>query len=481
MSFVFEPVCNDFRKKDDEIPGGVDPFLSERLPWAAVHGDLPRVQECSIGGANINERGREKRTALIEASCYGRLSVVEFLIAQSPAFNVKDTLGRTALMHAAENGHHAVCLALVNSKRVDMNTTDLKKWTALMFASAGGHADIVAFLVSAHADINTREAQNKTALELAGTQNRQPGAAASAAAVRAALEGERARVVREVVLEGARKGYSEVIVKSLEKGATHLDLSHALLAAASSGHVYIVEQLLQAKANINFQTAPQLVEHDPSGQLTPREGQQSGSALLLAASAGHLQVLDFLIESQANVNQLSDDGSVLAPDRGISPLWVACKNGYVEEVRSCIQAAADLEVKDWDSTTPLIVATKEGHDEVVELLLQVGANVFSQDVFGRTAGDMALLHQQWECAKLLLPAKEEPPATALLEFVPRVKPKGPLPQEKHALLASIDRVFGDVVKDIEACGADTRSSRAHTSPPRSDPESRATSAALSRV
>lgn len=375
-------------------------------------------------------------------------------------------------MHAAENGHLAVCQALVDSKRVDMNTTDTKKWTALMFAATGGHADIVSFLVGAHADINIRDAQSKTALELATRPD------AAGAAVRAALEAERARVVREVVLEGARKGYSEVISKALEKGATRLDLSHALLAAASSGHVYIVEQLLEAKAEINFQHPPKRPD-DKSGQHTPREGQQSGSALLLAASAGHCQVLDFLIEARANVNQLSDDGSVLASDRGISPLWVSCKNGYVDEVRSLIQAAADLESKDWDKTTPLIVSTKEGHDEVVEVLLQVGANVFAQDVFGRTAGDLALQHQQWECAKLLLPAKEEPCATALLELKARVQPKTAPPQEKHALLASIDRVFGEVVKDIEgACGVERGTEL--SSPPRSDPESRATSAAYSR-
>merc|ERR1719248_380546 len=160
---------------------------------------------------------------------------------------------------------------------------------------------------------------------------------------------------------------------------------------------------------------------------TPREGQQSGSALLLASANGHIRVVSQLLASAADVNLLADDGGTLNPDRGLSPLWVAAKNGYEDVVMACINAHADLEVRNWDGTTPLIIATKEGHDHVVAGLLQVGANVFAKDMFGRTAGDIALAAVQQKesaesamaCAKLLLPAKTQPPLTHGVELVPR--------------------------------------------------------------
>jgi len=65
---------------------------------------------------------------------------------------------------------------------------------------------------------------------------------------KAILQGTRAKRVREVTLEGARKGFAAVIEKAVRRGAIEEDLSLALLAASSSGHDDIVVQLLAAKA-----------------------------------------------------------------------------------------------------------------------------------------------------------------------------------------------------------------------------------------
>jgi ankyrin repeat protein len=446
MSFVFEPVMADFRKIDDEIPGGVDPFLSERLPWAAVHGDLARVQECMVGGANIDERGRQRRTALMEASSYGCVDVVEYLLAQNPMFNAKDAEGNTAIIHAAKNGHLNVCQALVNSKCIDLNMQDSKRWTALMWAAYEGHTSVVKFLVDASANSAVQDAQGRTALRLAT----EPG-------VVAILRGTRARRVREVTLEGARKGFAAVIEKAAQRGASEEDLSNGLLAASSSGHEDIVAQLLEANAKIDFQITTISDEATPG---TPREGQQSGSALLLAAANGHNRVVDLLISRQADINLLADDGVTLNPDRGISPLWVAAKNGCVDVVKACIHAHADLEVRNWDGTTPLIIATKEAHAEVVQSLLEVGANVFAKDMFGRTAGDIALQalpnvadgDPRMLCANLLLPAKTEPPETEKLVFEPRPVTDTKRPQESGASIAALDRLFESVVSNINKAG-----------------------------
>lgn len=386
------------------------------------------------------------------------------LLNQNPQFNAKDNEGKTALIHAAENGHRHVCEALVNSKCIDINMQDAKRWTALMWAAHCGHTDVVQFLVGASADSAVHDAGGRTALQLAdpGVRN---------ASVLAILEGERAQRVREVTLEAARKGFANVISKAVAELLRHdalEDMSLALLAASSSGHEGIVEQLLSSRANINFALKPKSQASDGEATGTPREGQQSGSALLLAAANGHNAVVNLLIGRLADINLLAEDGSTLAPDHGISPLWVAAKNGCVDVVKACITAHADLEVCNWDGTTPLIIATKEGHAEVVRGLLEVGANVFAKDMFGRTAGDIALLAvgQQGnadavasalECANLLLPAKTPPPLTQTLELLPRVVSPPARSGEGGPSLTSLERVFGSVCSNILSAGSQRRS------------------------
>jgi len=415
-----------------------------------VHGDLARVQECMVGGANIDERGRQRRTALMEASAYGRVDVVEYLLNQNPQYNSKDSDGHTALMHGAKNGHLAVCEALVNSKCVDLNMQDAKRWTALMWAAHNGHTPVVQYLVNASANSAVQDAQGRTAVDLA-----------TAASSKAILEGTVAKRVREVTLEGARKGFANVIERAVLRGATEEDLSLALLAASSSGHDNIVVQLLAAKASINFQMIDKVGSAAEPG--TPREGQQSGSALLLASANGHIRVVNQLLASAADVNLLADDGGTLNPDRGLSPLWVAAKNGYEDVVMACINAHADLEVRNWDGTTPLIIATKEGHDHVVRALLEVGANVFAKDMFGRAAGDVALQalesvssrdegDHRFNCADLLVPKQTEPPATETLVLSARVQPERRFSDGQGPTMSGLDRLFDSVALNIKESG-----------------------------
>ena len=59
----------------------------------------------------------------------------------------------TALMKAAENGHHE-CLSLLVELGADVNLSDGKGPSALFFASCAGHAKSVKLLIEAGADVN---------------------------------------------------------------------------------------------------------------------------------------------------------------------------------------------------------------------------------------------------------------------------------------------------------------------------------------
>ncbi len=59
-------------------------------------------------GADINSQNDFGWTALMEASLWGRLAVVNVLVNRNADVNVKDNWGVTALTLASSNGHTAV-------------------------------------------------------------------------------------------------------------------------------------------------------------------------------------------------------------------------------------------------------------------------------------------------------------------------------------------------------------------------------------
>jgi serine/threonine-protein phosphatase 6 regulatory ankyrin repeat subunit B len=65
----------------------------------------------------------------------------------------------------------------------------------------------------------------------------------------------------------------------------------------------------------------------------------------------------------------------LVRGRGLSPLFVACKNGHLEIVRLLLNHQASLDLCTENGKTPLLVALQNEHIDISCLLIQKGANV----------------------------------------------------------------------------------------------------------
>jgi len=125
------------------------------------------------------------------------------------------------------------------------------------------------------------------------------------------------------------------------------------------------------------------------------------TALMVAAGGGNLEVVTFLVESGANINQKSGEGSTaimpaILKEHGkvlqyllskgaqinyqttsgfkFSPLQLACQLGHTDMARNMIEAGANVNSVAGDGSTPLISAIFKGHIDVVKLLLENGAN-----------------------------------------------------------------------------------------------------------
>ena len=166
---------------------------------------------------------------------------------------------------------------------------------------------------------------------------------------------------------------------------------NALIIAASKGHKEIVQYLIKAGANVNLS--------DHNGE----------TALMDAASQGHKEIVQDLIKAGANVNLSNNNGTTalraavlkghkeivqdlikagskvdLLGKNGVTALMVAVSQCHKEIVQDLIKAGADVDIKKNQGQTPLMLAALQGHKEILEYLIEAGANVNISDDSGIT-------------------------------------------------------------------------------------------------
>lgn len=111
---------------------------------------------------------------------------------------------------------------------------------------------------------------------------------------------------------------------------------------------------------------------------------------ILAAQQGNVEVLGYLLQLGADLNQVDLYGN--------NALWAACFAGSSECIAMLLAAGINIDYQNLTGVTALIYSSSSGKDEVVKQLLQAGANplLVSQDEF--SALDLAAT---LPCLKLL--------------------------------------------------------------------------------
>jgi hypothetical protein len=121
---------------------------------------------------------------------------------------------------------------------------------------------------------------------------------------------------------------------------------------------------------------------------SPDTKDKTGVPLLnIAARAGNLEIIQFLIKAGAPVN-------LRAEDRDTSALIDSVMGKFDDITTDLINAGADVNIQSKDGQTALIVAVGADDAGVVELLLKAGANPDISDHMGMSARKYASLFRK---------------------------------------------------------------------------------------
>ncbi|WP_416548613.1 ankyrin repeat domain-containing protein [Limnohabitans sp. DCL3] len=114
------------------------------------------------------------------------------------------------------------------------------------------------------------------------------------------------------------------------------------------------------------------------------------SVLMLAALKGHLPLVMQLVERDADVNKT-----------GWTPLHYAASGGHVQVIEFLLNNSAYIDAESPNGTTPLMMAAMYGTPQAVKVLIQAGADLNLKNAAGLTALDFAVRAERQNAKELI--------------------------------------------------------------------------------
>lgn len=196
-----------------------------------------------------------------------------------------------------------------------------------------------------------------------------------------------------------------------QDGDEHFRGQTALHAAASAGHLQLVQLLLDSRSekdavmdnNCSAIYLASASGHYPVVKLLLDAGTDKNvpnisgvTPISIASANGHHQVVELLLDAGADKDACDKDGA--------TALWMASFNGHHRVVAMLLAAGAAKNAPDKYRATPIFIASYNGHSRVVELLLAVGVDKNAQIHDGRTPIYVAAQNGHHEVVEVLLAA-----------------------------------------------------------------------------
>lgn len=114
------------------------------------------------------------------------------------------------------------------------------------------------------------------------------------------------------------------------------------------------------------------------------------SVLMLAALKGYASLVQKLVDNDADVNKT-----------GWTPLHYAASVGHVQIIEYLLEHSAYIDAESPNGTTPLMMAAMHGSPDAVNVLLKEGADLRMKNQVGLSALDFAVRGQHQNAKKLI--------------------------------------------------------------------------------
>lgn len=334
---------------------------------ASARNDLATLNTLLSAGNSFNASGDEEAPVL-RAAGRGHTAVVARLLDAGADVDSTDRSGITPLMRAAQNGRLAtVELLLARGARV--NHTNVAGYAAIMWCRRNGYHEVEKILLAAGAE------------ELANPDD----------ALDEPIPNRRLSKQSEAIYEflaAAKVGRKRELLALLDEGVPvdgrNRHGETALMKAAAAGHRKMVKLLLD--------------ERRADANLRDRFGY---TALMVAAKHNEAKIAYDLIRAGARVDSRYRIGAWPADDG--TALMLAANAGHIDVVRLLLKKRANPNSRTSTGNTALMYASREGRLDVVELLLKVGADRTLVNNDGDDARALAAGHGHHEVVALLAP------------------------------------------------------------------------------
>jgi ankyrin repeat protein len=351
------------------------------------HSEVIELLHCR--GAVITIESQDESATLLQAIVDGATNIaLEIIGRRANSANSADFFGRSVLQRAASAGYDDVAQALV-AAGANLHSRDENTNSILPSAAYSGMNWLVEACLDAGEDVDTQNYYGYTPLMEAakGGQIETMGLLLK----HGAKIGHVSHYHKETPLHYAIEGnQAEAVRWLLERGAdcnaitwdVFWGTQSALVQASNYNHSEIVEILIQAGADMEYQD----------------EDDDCHTPLHEAAFNNHLGIVKVLVRYGAEV----DTRDWL----GFTPLMCSlCGGGCEENVLSVakhlIENGADVNARDNDGITPLYWAASAGYRAVVEFLLEHGADRHAVTKDGKTPAMMARENWHIRVAELL--------------------------------------------------------------------------------
>lgn len=370
-----------------------------------------------LDGFDINSVDNLQRTCLHLAACTQNSKIIEQLIKAGADVNLSDSFGRVALHYACIVCDLSCIKALLNKDTV-LDVVDTNGCTPFHYAAAyNENPDVMVYLFEAGCNKGARDAKGNTFLHYAALNPNK-------ATLEMLLVDNASEILSESCIQQtcsplhiAAFNSNLDVIKVLSNFIVNLDLldtngRSALHIAAYIGNEDCCEELIRQGASVFLKESVNrftpvhmatigghvgclkvLMKYDVS-ILANYQDSYNRTPLMLASIFGHADVISFLVENSACVNQVDSNNR--------TALHHAVTNGHDDCVKILIACKAKINAKNNRGLTPLHMACICGHAEVTTTLLENQAKIDACDIDGNSPLHWCCHNGNECCVEILL-------------------------------------------------------------------------------